>query len=116
MLASEIPREQWEPFLDRFNRQHSGDRVRVERHQPGTGIIFEVENCVFERIHDDCSGEHHRIGVVVGEPHQNQETFFMTDPRQLLCFENDASDTLQIEGTDGRFLIVRVICKTKAAA
>ena len=116
MLASEVPREQWEPFLDLFNHQHSGGRARVERHQPGIGIIFEVDNCVFERIHDDCSGEHHRIGVVVGEPHQHQETFFMTDPRQLIRFEDEVADTLQIEGTDGRFLIVRVLTKAKAAA
>jgi len=116
MLASEVPREQWEPFLDLFNRQHTGDRARVERHQPGTGIIFEVENCVFERIHDDCSGERHRIGVVVGEPQQHQETFFMTDPQLLLRFQDDRGDTLQIEGTDGRFLIVRVLAKAKAAA
>jgi hypothetical protein len=111
MLASDIPREQWQPFLEHLNHQHLGHRVRVERHQPGTGIIFEVENCVFERIHDDQSGDRHRIGVVVGEPTRNQETFFMTDPKQLLWFENDDTDTLQIEGIDGRFLIIRLLEK-----
>lgn len=111
MLASEVPREQWEPFLDRFNRQHAGDLARVERHQPGTGIIFEVPNCVFQRIHDDCSGDRHRIGVVVGEPHQHQETFFMTDPQQLLWCENDITNTLQIEGKDGRYLVVHLLPK-----
>jgi hypothetical protein len=116
MLASDIPREQWEPFLEGFNRQHSGRLVRVERHQPGLGIIFEVESCIFERIHDDQSGERHRIGVIVGEPNQRQETFFMTDPRQLLWFEDDAIHTLRIEGTDGRFLVVRLLAKTRAAA
>ncbi len=111
MLAAEVPREQWEPFLDQFNRKHTGDRARVERHQPGTGIIYEVDNCVFQRIHDDCSGERHRIGVIVGEPYQHQETFFMTDPLQLVRFEEEAIESLQIEGTDGRFLILRVMGK-----
>ncbi len=116
MLASEVPREEWEPFLDRFNRMHAGDRARVERHQPGAGIIFEVENCVFQRIHDDCSGDHHRIGVIVGEPRHHQETFLMTDPQQMLCLEDEAVHVLQIHGTDGRSLVVRLLRKTKAAA
>jgi len=116
MLASEISREQWAPFLDSFNRRHAGDHAHVERHQPGAGIIFEVHNCVFQRIHDDCVGDRHRIGVVVGEPHQHQETFLMTDPRQLLWLKNGVTDTLQIEGTDGRYLVVRLQAKIKAAA
>ncbi len=109
MLASDIPSEQWDSFFAQFNSLHAGHRVRVERHQPGSGIIYEVDCCVFEKIHDDCSGDHHRIGIVVGEPQQNQETFFMTDPLQLLWCEDDASGTLQIAGTDGRFLIVRLL-------
>lgn len=116
MLASEVPREQWEPFLDRFNRQHSGAHARVERLQPGTGVIFEVPDCVFQRIHDDWAGDHHRIGVVVGEPGEHQETFFMTDPRQMLWLEEESVNTLQIHGTDGRCLVVRLAQKTKAAA
>jgi hypothetical protein len=116
MLASEVPREEWELFFDRFNRLHFGDRARVERHQPGTGIIFEIDNCVFQRIHDDISGDRHRLGVVVGEPYQHQETFLMTDPRTLLWSEDESIHTLQIHGTDGRSLVVRLIAKTKAAA
>lgn len=116
MLASEVPREQWEPFLDRFNRQFAGDRARVERHQPGMGVIFEVTDCVFQRIHDDCSGERHRIGVVVGEPGRHQETFVMIEPRQLLWLESSTTSTLQIEGVDGGCLVVRLVLKTKAAA
>jgi hypothetical protein len=117
MLASNIPREQWQPFLEHFNLEHAGDLVRVERHQPGLGIIFEVESCIFERIHDDHSGEYHRIGVVVGEPCQNQETYFMTDPRQVLWYQDDeAMHNLRIEGVDGRFLIVRVLEERKAVA
>ena len=109
MLASDIPSENWDSFFAQFNQQHAGHRVRVERHQPGIGVIYEVDCCVFEKIHDDCSGEHHRIGVVVGEPQQNQETFFMTDPLQLLWCENDVSSRLQIAGTDGRYLIVHLL-------
>ena len=116
MPASEVPREHWETFLDRFNRQHVGNRARVERYQPGVGIVFEVNDCIFQRIHDDCSGEHHRLGVIVGEPYHNQETFLMTDPRQLLWSEDESIHTLQIHGTDGRCLVVRLIAKTKAAA
>jgi len=118
MLASDIPRNEWQAFLDRFNRLHVGHRVRIERHQPGAGIIFEVEDCIFEKIHDDCSGDRHRIGIVVGEPRQNQETFFMTDPRQLLWSEEEeeAIPTLQIAGTDGRYLILRLLDNRKAAA
>ncbi len=109
MLASDIPAEQWDSFLAEFNREHAGRWVRVERHQPGIGIIYEVDSCVFEKIHDDCSGDRHRIGVVVGEPCQNQETFFMTDPLQLLWCEDDISATLQISGADGRYLLVRLL-------
>jgi hypothetical protein len=116
MLPSTIPSEQWDSFFNQFNREHAGHQVRVERHQPGIGIIYEVDCCIFEKIHDDCSGERHRIGIVVGEPHRNQETFFMTDPLQLLWCESDASATLQIAGTDGRHLIVRLLQNEKAAA
>lgn len=116
MLRSDIPSEQWDSFFTQFNHQHAGRRVRVERHQPGAGIVYEVESCIFEKIHDDCSGDRHRIGVVVGEPLQNQETFFMTDPLQLLWCEDDASCILQIAGTDGRFLIVRLLQNEEAAA
>ena len=116
MLASEVPREQWDLFLARFNEAHSGASARVERHQPGHGIIFEVSNCVFQRIHDDCSGDHHRMGVVVGEPQQNQETFLMTDPQMLVWSQEQAVHTLQIFGTDGRCLVVRLVSKIQAAA
>ena len=116
MLASDIPAEQWDTFFARFNREHNGHRVRVERHQPGTGIIFEVDCCVFEKIHDDFSGERHRIGIVVGEPHQHQETFFMTDPLQLLWCDDEICATLQIAGTDGRYLVVRLLQNEEAAA
>ena len=118
MLASEVPREQWQHFFERFNLQHAGARARVERHQPGVGIIFEIDNCVFQRIHDDFSGEHHRLGIVVGEPREHQGTFLMTDPRQLLWSQNEdeAVHTLQIHGTDGRCLVIRLMAKTKAAA
>jgi hypothetical protein len=116
MLASKVPSEQWPSFFEQFNREHAGHRVRVERHQPGAGIIYEVDCCVFEKIHDDCSGDHHRIGVIVGEPQQNQETFFMTDPLQLLWCEDDICGALRIAGTDGRFLIVRLLQNEKAAA
>ena len=114
MLASEVPRENWSLFMEKFNRRYAGVRARVERHEPGIGIIFEVEDCVFQRIHDDCSGEHHRIGVVVGEPHQHQETFLMTDPRQLLAAEEEMM--LRIDGTDGRSLVVKLQYKAKTAA
>lgn len=112
MLASEVPRDQWAVFFDDFNRQHSGDRAHVERHQPGVGIIFEVAHCVFPRIHDDCSGDRHRIGIVVGEPLEHQETFLMTDPQQLVWSEDESIHTLQIQGTDGRSLVVRLISRT----
>jgi len=70
-----------------------------------------VEECVFERIHDDISGERHRIGVLVGEPTRHRETYFMTDPLKLVIFENDVSDVLQIEGTDGLYLVVKLFSK-----
>jgi len=53
---------------------------------------------------------------MVDEPQASQETYFMTDPRQLLWHETDVTYTLQIEGADGRCLIVQLLQKTEAAA
>ena len=41
----------------------------------------------------------------------------MTNPRQVLWYQDDeAMHNLRIEGTDGRFLIIRVLEERKAAA
>jgi hypothetical protein len=114
MLAHEIPYEQWNLFLEKFNLEHVGHRVRVERHHPEAGVVFEIADCIFEKIHDDVSGACHRIGIVVGEPHCGCETFFMTDPHRLKWLENEPS-MLHIEGKDGLSLVVRLLPKTKDA-
>ena len=70
----------------------------------------------FEHFNRQHSGDRHRIGIVVGEPLEHQETFLMTDPQLLVWSEEESIHTLQSHGTDGRSLVVRLIAQVKAAA
>lgn len=106
MASTEIARDQWNEFLDRFSKGHEGWEVTLEVRGADEGAQVEFERAPLVGVTSDLkAGGEPRIEIIVGrrgEP-RDHSTRAVTGPRALWVkrSEEGADEALDIEGEDG---------------
>jgi hypothetical protein len=101
MSLREIPVAQWDPFLDRFSREHRAWLVRVERAHPGAPPHLEAPECALRAIEADA---------VTGIEIQCQDGTVRVDAPKVLRVdetERGAARGLEIEDWSGERVRLR---------
>jgi hypothetical protein len=109
MAAREIDRGEWVGFLDRFNEEHRGWRVILERH--GANVLqVEAHDLPLLGISADGTGsEAPAIAIMLGDSPDDHIIHSVTEPVRLLFLEDDegAHAGLRIESRDGEQVMMR---------
>ena len=110
MVSREVPRDDWDRFLDRFNREHRNEPVSVAKSDMQDGLRFAERTTPLMDIgrHQDPE----RISVTVRETPFSDVTHTIRGPAALPVNEPAEADedlrvSLHVTGP-GEYLIVRV--------
>lgn len=110
MAMHDIPRAEWDTFLDRFSRQHRHERVSVAKSDLQEGLRF-AERAVplLAMTHNQTA---QRVSVTVGEPPSAEITHTVVQPEGVAIQEPAEADedpqvAVHITG-GGQHLIVRL--------
>ena len=110
MASRDVPRHEWDGFLDGFNREHRDEPVSVAKSDMRDGLRFA------ERVTPLMEVAHHhapeRISVTVRETPFGEVTHTILDPDAVAIEEPAEADedprvSLHVTGP-GEHLIVRV--------
>jgi hypothetical protein len=110
MMSRDVPRDEWDRFLDRFNREHHDEPVSIAKSDIQDGLRFAERTTPLMAI-----AHHHdpeRISVTVRETPFGDVTHTIRDPHALAVEEpaevdEDPRVSLHVTGP-GEYLIVRV--------
>lgn len=106
-MPTEIPREHWPEFLDRFSSEHVGWRVSLQSRRPGRGKLFQVEDSSLQEVMDEQAGDEEQISIVLGDPAQRHETHVVEHPTRVLLSEIDGAESeLEIASRDGTVTVM----------
>ncbi len=90
MLMREIPRAEWDMFLDGFARQHRHKSVSVAKSDVRDGLrIAERAVPLLDVVHDRAE---HRISITVGEPPSGEVTHTVLEPESIAVEEPAGAD------------------------
>ena len=110
MVSQDIPRDEWDRCLDRFNREHHNEPVSVAKSDIQDGLRFAERTTPLMEIAHHQDPE--RISVTVRETPSSEVTHTIRDPHALTIDEpadadEDPRALLHVIGP-GEHLIVRV--------
>lgn len=90
MVMRDIPRAEWETFLDRFTREHRSKPVTVAKTDDGDGLLIaERATPLLEVAHDRAA---HRISITVVDPPAGEVTHTVPDPDGVAIAEPTRAD------------------------
>jgi hypothetical protein len=110
MLMRDIPRADWDTFLDRFTREHRNRPVTVAKSDLRDGLrIAERATPLLDLTHDRGA---HRISITVEEPPSGEVTHSIVEPETVSVEEPGEADEdpqLAVHLTGGgQHFVVRV--------
>jgi hypothetical protein len=110
MASRDVPRDEWDRFLDRFNAEHRDDPVTVARSDAQDGLRFaERAAPLMEIVHHQ---DPERVSVTVRETPFGDVTHTIRQPNALAVEEPaEADDDPRVAlhvAAPGEYLIVRV--------
>lgn len=105
METREIPKEQWDSYLEGFNRNHLGQRVRMEQRTPGAEGRIQADNTPLLGITPQAkpgSGDEFRaLSIETGTARARQQ-HTVHDPTRLWVAESDGTAAaIQVEDRNG---------------
>jgi hypothetical protein len=109
--TKEIPRDQWESFLEEFSRDYEGQLVSVQVYGDGTGSSHVVaRNLPFggAAAGRPRDGDSSMISVMVGTDPSDHVEHIVTEPCRVRLESNGTGQTaLHIDAVDGSTTVVR---------
>lgn len=110
MRTAEIPRDQWEPFLAGFSRDHQGERITVELLGADLGDQPELRDTPLMGVtFDSKRSEGEAIEVMAGESTRANAMHVVARPVRVLVAQSDkgTDQALEIESLEGPTTLVR---------
>src|ERR671925_1807051 len=90
MTMHDIPRAEWDTFLDSFAREHRSQPVTVAKSDVRDGLLIaERATPLLDLTHDRAA---HRISITVGEPPSGEVTHTVVEPDSVTIEEPDDAD------------------------
>jgi hypothetical protein len=90
MTMRDIPRAEWDTFLDSFAREHRSQPVTVAKSDVRDGLrIAERATPLLDLTHDRAA---HRISITVGEPPLGEVTHTVVEPDSVALEEPAETD------------------------
>lgn len=114
MQTREIPKEQWNSYLDDFNRVHLGRLVRMETRQPGAEGQLAADNLPLVGItpqeqlpESQCPQS---LAVIVGgDSEEAHLRHHIEEPTRLWIAEREGIEqAIQIEGRNGSITLLHL--------
>ncbi|HEY8227929.1 MAG TPA: DUF5335 family protein [Pyrinomonadaceae bacterium] len=103
MATREIPRDEWNTFLDAFSRQHEGWQATLEILNTDIGAQRETRNLPLEGISfSSREGSNAAIAISLGRGAEDHVTHTITQPTHLWLEQTSegANAALEIESAD----------------
>ena len=110
MPTREIPRAEWNAFIEMFSRQHEGWLVTIEVLGRDIGAQEEAHELPLVGITADLQGsDADAISIIVGRAAEDHITHTVAGAARVRLeqAENGADEALEIEGTDDTKTLVR---------
>ncbi len=109
MATTEIPREQWAPWLDAFGKRHEGWIVELQIIGRRLGDQQESGRLPLVGIGADVKDREARIEVSLGGTADAHLTHVIDEVKRvwLRQSEHPAHEAVAVEGNDGTMTIVR---------
>src|SRR5918994_2753935 len=86
MTMRDIPRAEWDTFLDAFTREHRSKPVTVAKSDVRDGLrIAERATPLLDLTHDRAA---HRISITVEEPPSGEVTHTVVEPESVAIEES----------------------------
>jgi hypothetical protein len=105
-MTTQIPRERWSQFLDRFSREHSGAPVRVEVLRGDLGAQLEVRSLRLNGI----TAEADVITIAAGDSPEDHVGHVIARPTKVMMKQRSGHDeVLEIEAADRSTTLVYLI-------
>ena len=111
METREIIRNQWQPFMEDFNRQHQGEIAAIQVIGEEIGAQYAAESLPFVGItSEDTGSEKGTLAILLGtEPNDHVEHRISAPTHLWVTSTRDrVKDTLEIEAADGTKTILQV--------
>lgn len=90
MLMRDIPREEWDTFLNTFNRQHQDEPVTLEKSDMRDGLRLAARSAPLVAITHDRAAQ--LISITVAESPSGQVTHTVTQPEAIAIEEPAEAD------------------------
>ncbi|HZQ10932.1 MAG TPA: DUF5335 family protein [Anaerolineae bacterium] len=105
----EIPRNEWESFLNAFSLQHDSWLVTVKVLNQELGVQVEAEDVPLRGISAELNKDRENtISIYLGNPQMEHATHIINNPTHVrLESRGAAHEALDIESEDGTKTIVR---------
>jgi hypothetical protein len=102
MSTQEIPRSEWNSFLDSFSRRHEGWLATLEVMGPDIGAQREARDLPLEGITATTDDESRAIAISLGKSPEEHVTHAVTKPTRVWLEETPegAAAALEIESAD----------------
>jgi uncharacterized protein DUF5335 len=108
MPTSEIPRNEWTAFCDRFSREHEGWLATVEVLDESIGAQIEAENLPLEGVSADLkkAGDE-TISIFLGDEPNGKVTHIVAAPTRLWVQKTGegADQALEVEAPSGKTIL-----------
>lgn len=111
METQEITRDKWQPFLDRFSKEHQGYVASIQVIEDETGVQMAAESLPFVGISaEDQGSEKGSIIIMLGTEANDHIEHMVNDVGHLWQKTAGATsgDALEIEATDGAKTILQL--------
>ncbi len=110
MKPTDIQRDDWQAFFDRFNREHDGWSITLELIGTEIGAQIQDRELVFEGI----VNEGNEIMIMAGERAESHITHRIAKPLHISFDENERADSVlvMIKAADG----ITTLLKLRAPA
>jgi hypothetical protein len=106
VTVQDIPRSEWNTFLDAFSVQHEGWLVNVEEMSKDNGIRMIAENLPLRGLTADLKDRKDILNVSLGT--DAQLVHEIDAPQQLrLLTRGSSHEALEIQAEGGRITVVR---------
>lgn len=114
MSTQEIPRAEWNTFLDSFSRQHEGWLATLEVLATDIGAQQEARDLPFEGITTSKNSTPETIAISLGETPEIHVTHTITEPTRVWLEQTSegASAALEIESAGD----VKTLLRFRSAA
>ena len=104
MQTRQIPKSEWQAFLDRFSRQHQGWLAKLEIFNPNLGAQIEETGLALAGLTDEWNeAEGNTIMIMAGNERDDHVTHSISNPTEVSLEQTDegADAALSIKSADG---------------